>query len=140
MVNDTLTGSKLEEYKDEYKYSLDYLNFRRGHVEVTFKRKSATLGHQGQVIARASYDTRSRLYALNQAEGRAFKSTIPQNEDQLRIQDRRYGHINNDYVRKSVVCTEGLSNKLLNGDATADCAECSQGKVYTASMKSFGKD
>jgi hypothetical protein len=56
-----------------------------------------------------------------QKDSRVYKSTVARDEDASRVQHRRYGHVNNDCVQKSVYCTQWLGDKPLEGDHEADC-------------------
>ena len=53
-------------------------------VDVIFRGKSARIAKQGQELATATSDIKSRIYTLDQPTIYAFKATIP--EDTLHLQ------------------------------------------------------
>lgn len=101
---------------------------------LTFVGENVMVEYSGTAIATGILNHRIGLYELDQYSSRVYRSTVPRDEDELRIQHRRYGHINNDYVQKSVGHIEGL-DKPLKGNAEADCDICSLAKSHRQGMK-----
>jgi hypothetical protein len=112
-------------------------------VIIIFEKERVQLKLKGRTVALGTLCKNTGLYKLSQKQprnkGKVFKSTVLGNQESLQIQHRRYGHINNDYVQKSISYTTGLGNKPLKGDPKLDCEICAISKAHRASMPSNRK-
>lgn len=101
-------------------------------ANIAFRGNGVFIEYNNKVVASGTFNPRVGIYNLDQQDVKILKATVPQDEDELRIQHRRYGHINNDYVQKSSHVTKGYPPP--SGDLKADCDECSAGKSTRTSM------